>query len=87
MAEAGNQLDFNEPTFGKHSIGGIPGNKISPIIVPIIAAAGLLIPKTSSRAITSPSGTADTMEVFANVNFTPDEISEIAPKSQRYDRP
>ena len=82
MAEAGNQLDFNEPTFGKHSIGGIPGNKISPIIVPIIAAAGLLIPKTSSRAITSPSGTADTMEVFANVNFTPDEISEIAPKSR-----
>ncbi|MHA2503950.1 MAG: AMP phosphorylase [Candidatus Kariarchaeaceae archaeon] len=82
MAEAGTQFDFKEPTFGKHSIGGIPGNKITPVIVPIVAAAGLLIPKTSSRAITSPSGTADTMEVLAEVEFQPEEITEIAPKSR-----
>jgi len=80
MAEFGTTLKFDEPTFDKHSIGGVPGNKVSLIIVPTVAAAGLLIPKTSSRAITSPSGTADTMEVLANVNFSADEILEIAPK-------
>lgn len=82
MAEAGTQFDWNEKVYEKHSIGGIPGNKVSPIIVAIVAAAGLLIPKTSSRAITSPSGTADTMEVMCEVKFTPEEISEIAPKTR-----
>jgi len=80
MAEFGTTIDFDEPVYDKHSIGGIPGNKVSLIIVPTIAAAGLLIPKTSSRAITSPSGTADTMEVLCDVNFSADEILEIAPK-------
>ncbi len=82
MAECGNQFDFQEKAFDKHSIGGIPGNKVSLLIVPIVAAAGLLIPKTSSRAITSPSGTADSMEVLANVRFSPEEITEIAPKTR-----
>ena len=54
---------------------------MSLIIVPIVAAAGLLIPKTSSRAITSPAGTADTMEVLANVTFAPDEFVEITLKT------
>ncbi|MCG3223948.1 MAG: AMP phosphorylase [Candidatus Heimdallarchaeota archaeon] len=80
MAEFGTTIDFDEPVYDKHSIGGIPGNKVSLIIVPTVAAAGLLIPKTSSRAITSPSGTADTMEVLCNVNFSSDEILELAPK-------
>lgn len=82
MAEQGSVFDFQERAFDKHSIGGIPGNKVSLIIVPIVAAAGLLIPKTSSRAITSPSGTADSMEVLANVTFSPEEITELAPKSR-----
>ncbi|MCE7742954.1 MAG: AMP phosphorylase [Candidatus Heimdallarchaeota archaeon] len=82
MAEYGTTLSFDEPVYDKHSIGGIPGNKVSLIIVPTVAAAGLLIPKTSSRAITSPSGTADTMEVLCDVNFTADEILEIAPKTR-----
>jgi thymidine phosphorylase len=54
----------------KHCIGGIPGNRTSMIVVPIVAAHGLPIPKTSSRAITSPAGTADTMEVLANVDLS-----------------
>ncbi|WP_172327860.1 phosphonate metabolism protein/1,5-bisphosphokinase (PRPP-forming) PhnN [Mangrovicoccus sp. HB161399] len=58
----------------KHSMGGIPGNRISPIIIPIVAAAGLIMPKTSSRAITSASGTADAMEVLARVDLSPDEL-------------
>ena len=62
MAVAGTQLKWPSPVVvDKHCIGGIPGNRTSMIVVPIVAAHGLLIPKTSSRAITSPSGTADTM--------------------------
>jgi AMP phosphorylase len=81
ITEKGEQLDFGGNVFDKHSIGGVPGNKVSLLIVPIVAAAGLLIPKTSSRAITSPSGTADTMEVLANVEFNVDELQEIVRKS------
>ncbi len=77
IAEEGERLDFGANVFDKHSIGGVPGNKVSLIIVPIVAAAGLLIPKTSSRAITSPSGTADTMEVLADVEFSVEELQKI----------
>lgn len=54
----------------KHSIGGIPGNRTTPIVVSICAAAGLIFPKSSSRAITSPAGTADVIETIAKVDFT-----------------
>ncbi len=57
--------------------GGVPGNKVSLIIVPIVAAAGLTIPKSSTRAITSPSGTADSMEVLAPIAFNPEELKSI----------
>ncbi|UWQ57798.1 thymidine phosphorylase family protein [Leisingera caerulea] len=68
MQEAGRSLEWGEgPVLDKHCVGGLPGNRTTPIVVAIAAAAGLVIPKTSSRAITSPSGTADTMEVMAPV--------------------
>ena len=78
MAKAGTQLTWNQSTVvDKHCIGGIPGNRTSMIVVPIVAAHGLTIPKTSSRAITSPAGTADTMEVLARVDLGVDEMKEI----------
>lgn len=81
MVETGSKLIFEETVYDVHSIGGVPGNsKVALITVPIVAASGLLIPKTSSRAITSPAGTADTMEVLARVDLTIDEIVEIARK-------
>lgn len=61
----------------KHSMGGIPGNRITPIIIPIVAAFGLTMPKTSSRAITSAAGTADMMEVIARVDLTPEEMQRV----------
>lgn len=71
MAAVGNKLTWNTPlVVDKHCIGGIPGNRTSMIVVPIVAAHGLTMPKTSSRAITSPAGTADTMEVLANVDLS-----------------
>jgi thymidine phosphorylase len=68
MIACGNCLDFGEgPIADKHCIGGIPGNRTTMILVPIVASLGVKIPKTSSRAITSPAGTADTMGVLADV--------------------
>jgi thymidine phosphorylase len=70
MVATGERLQWSaERIFDKHSVGGLPGNRTTPIIVPIAAAAGLIMPKTSSRAITSPAGTADTMEVLAPVEL------------------
>ncbi len=65
----------------KHSIGGIAGNRTTPIIVSIVASTGLKIPKTSSRSITSPAGTADTVEVLADVEFSAEEIKRIVKKT------
>ncbi len=78
MVASGRTLDWHEPlVVDKHCIGGIPGNRSSMLVVPIVAAHGLLCPKTSSRAITSPAGTADTMEVLANVELPFDQLAEI----------
>jgi thymidine phosphorylase len=78
MAEAGTQLKWDRPiVVDKHCIGGIPGNRTSMIVVPIVAAHGLMIPKTSSRAITSPAGTADTMEVLARVDLGVEEMKQV----------
>ena len=78
MAAVGARLEWStRPIVDKHCIGGIPGNRTSMIVVPIVAAHGLTIPKTSSRAITSPAGTADTMEVLARVDIGADEMREI----------
>ncbi len=68
------------PIVDKHCIGGIPGNRTSMILVPMIAAAGFTIPKTSSRSITSPAGTADTMEVLCNVCFDINRMKRIVSK-------
>ena len=78
MAQAGTQIKWNKSiVVDKHCIGGIPGNRTSMIVVPIVAAHGLTIPKTSSRAITSPAGTADTMEVLARVDLGVEEMKEV----------
>lgn len=78
MASAGNTLVWDGPMIvDKHCIGGIPGNRTSMIVVPIVAAHGLTIPKTSSRAITSPAGTADTMEILARVDLTIEEMRAV----------
>ncbi len=77
MVETGNRLNFTGIVADKHSTGGVAGTRTTMIIVPIIAAAGFKIPKISSRAITTPAGTADVMEVLAKVNFTPNQIEKI----------
>ncbi len=82
MIAAGRRLDWQHavrggPVVDKHCIGGIPGNRTSMLVVPIVTAHGMLCPKTSSRAITSPAGTADTMEVLAQVELPLERLQQI----------
>ncbi len=81
MTCSGVQLKWNsEMVMDKHCIGGLPGNRTTPIVVAIVSAFGLYIPKTSSRAITSSAGTADTMEVITNVSLSPEQIKTVVEK-------
>lgn len=79
MVAVGKRLSWNhgEAIFDKHCIGGIPGNRTTPLVVAIASAAGLKIPKTSSRAITSPAGTADTLDALFNVDFDTENMQRI----------
>lgn len=79
MVDTGETITFTKrPVLDVHSIGGVPGNKYAPIAVSIVAAHGLTIPKTSSRAISSACGTADFMEVISPVEFSARDIKRIA---------
>ncbi|MBK8530186.1 MAG: thymidine phosphorylase family protein [Rubrivivax sp.] len=82
MIAVGQRIDWRHdvgagPIVDKHCIGGIPGNRSSMLVVPIVTAHGMLCPKTSSRAITSPAGTADTMEVLAQVELPLQRLQQI----------
>jgi thymidine phosphorylase len=83
MVSCGKTLNWgeNKKIFDKHCIGGLPGNRTTPLVVSIASAAGLIIPKTSSRAITSPAGTADTMQSLANVSLNIDQIEKVVSKT------
>lgn len=78
MLASGTRLAWHQrPVLDKHCVGGLPGNRTTPIVVAIVAACGATIPKTSSRAITSPAGTADTMEVLAPVDLTLEHMRRV----------
>jgi len=81
MIETGEKLEFSGIVADKHSIGGVPGTRTTMIVVPIVASAGFLIPKSSSRAITTAGGTADVMEVLAPVTFDREHIYKIVEKA------
>jgi len=78
MVAVGGRLDWKAPVIlDKHCVGGLPGNRTTPLVVAIIASKGLSMPKTSSRAITSPAGTADTIETMTNVELDFEQIQQV----------
>ena len=81
MIKTGETLKFKGLVADKHSVGGVPGTRTTMIVVPLVAAAGFTIPKSSSRAITTPGGTADDMEVLAPVTFNKEQIYRIVEKT------
>jgi len=82
ILESGKKFKLNSRfVVDKHSIGGIPGNRTTPLVVSICASQGLIMPKTSSRAITSAAGTADVIETLSKVEFSRDELKKIIKKT------
>lgn len=81
MVESGSKLRLRGKVADKHSTGGVAGNRTTPIVISICTTTGLVMPKTSSRAITSAAGTADTIETLAKVDFSVQEIKEILKKT------
>lgn len=78
MVKTGKTLNIGkDKIFDKHSIGGLPGDKTTLLVVPIVASQGLTIPKTSSRAITSTAGTADRAEVLMSVALKMDKMLDV----------
>lgn len=82
IVNTGKKLKFRGIILDKHCIGGVPGNRTTMIVIPIVAAAGFTIPKTSSRAITSSAGTADTMECLARVDLSERKIRNVVKKTK-----
>ncbi|MEA4977360.1 MAG: AMP phosphorylase [Methanomassiliicoccaceae archaeon] len=81
MVDTGERIVFDrKPVYDFHSMGGVPGNKVTPIVVSIVAAAGLMLPKTSSRAISSACGTSDFVETFCDVELSSERLKEVAEK-------
>lgn len=87
MAHSGQVMNFkgikdgNELVVDKHSIGGVAGKAITPIVVPVLASCGLIVPNTSTRAITTPAGTSDILEVAMPVHMTSDQIIDVVKKT------
>ena len=82
ILKSGNLLKLNKKIIvDKHSIGGVPGNRTTPLVVSICAAGGLTFPKNSSRAITSAAGTADVIETVAEIDFSIKELKKIVNKT------
>ncbi len=78
MVDVGDRIDWGRsPIADKHCVGGLPGNRTTPIVVAIAVAAGLTMPKTSSRAITSPAGTADVMETLTRVDVSLPQMRKV----------
>ncbi|MCD6229686.1 MAG: AMP phosphorylase [Candidatus Diapherotrites archaeon] len=81
IIDSGEKIKFEKPLIvDKHCIGGVAGNRTTMLVVPILAANGLCMPKTSSRSITSAAGTADTMEVLCPVDLPLEKIKSITNK-------
>jgi len=80
--KSGSHLNLKSKNIAeKHSIGGVPGNRTTPIVISICATTGMIMPKTSSKAITSAAGTADTIAAVARVEFNMKEVKEILRKT------
>ncbi len=83
MVNTGERIDFSDVTpmtLDKHSIGGLPAKGVTPVIVSMLAALGYYLPNTSSRAITSPAGTSDVLEVLMPMALNAEEIKDVVKK-------
>ncbi len=81
LAMTGEVLKFTGITADKHSIGGVAGKGITPLVVPIVAANGIIVPNTSTRSVTSASATTDMLEVIMPMSFKKEQLEDMIEKS------
>ncbi|HMT00898.1 MAG TPA: thymidine phosphorylase [Candidatus Absconditabacterales bacterium] len=80
-AKSGNCFNFGKKAVSKYCIGGVPSNETSMIIIPLLASLGITMPKSFSKAITSPAATGECVSVLMNIKFTPDEVKKLVKKN------
>jgi pyrimidine-nucleoside phosphorylase len=81
MLASGEVLDMSGvsgPKVDKHSTGGV-GDKLSLIVAPVAAAAGVRVPMVSGRALGHTGGTLDKLESIPGLrtDFEPDAFVEL----------
>ncbi len=80
MAETGEMLHFDGVVADKHCMGGVPGNETTMIMIPLLSSLGIKMPKTFSKAITSPAATGECVNVLMDISFSKKEIENLVKK-------
>lgn len=77
MAETGEMLHFPWVVADKHCMWGVPGNETTMIMIPLLTSLGIKMPKTFSKAITTPAATGECVSVLMDISFSKPQIEKL----------
>ncbi len=81
MAKSGEMLHFPGVVADKHCMGWVPGNETTMIMIPLLTSLGIKMPKTFSKAITTPAATGECVSVLMDISFSKKEIEDLVGKN------